>query len=42
MLRPSTRTHSFGRFALEWWGRPGDRDAITQAIRAALHARDRV
>lgn len=25
-----------GRFALEWWGRPGDRDAITQAIRAAV------
>jgi len=33
---------AFGRFALEWWGRPGDRDAVTQAIRAALHARDRV
>jgi len=33
---------AFGRFALEWWGRPGDRDAITQAIRAALHAGDRV
>ncbi len=25
-----------GRFALEWWGRPGDRDAITKSIRAAL------
>ncbi len=33
---------AFGRFALEWWGRPGDREAITQAIRAALHAGDRV
>ncbi|HVH66240.1 MAG TPA: hypothetical protein VM716_00075 [Gemmatimonadales bacterium] len=27
---------AFGRFALEWWGRPGDRDAISSAIRAAL------
>jgi hypothetical protein len=27
---------ALGRFALEWWGRPGDRDAITTAIRAAL------
>lgn len=27
---------ALGRFALEWWGRPGDRDAITAAIRAAL------
>ena len=26
---------AFGRFALEWWGRPGDVDAISQAIRAA-------
>lgn len=25
-----------GRFALEWWGRPGDRDAITRSIRAAV------
>lgn len=33
---------AFGRFALEWWGRPGDRDAITQAIRAALHTGERV
>ncbi|HLB81932.1 MAG TPA: hypothetical protein VJJ54_02485 [Gemmatimonadales bacterium] len=33
---------AFGRFGLEWWGRPGDRDAITQAIRAALQARDGV
>ena len=33
---------AFGRFALEWWGRPGDADAIAQAIRAALHAGDRV
>lgn len=29
---------ALGRFALEWWGRPGDRDAITAAIRAALEA----
>lgn len=29
---------ALGRFALEWWGRPGDRDAITAAIRAALGA----
>jgi hypothetical protein len=27
---------AFGRFALEWWGRPGDRDAISSAVRAAL------
>jgi hypothetical protein len=27
---------ALGRFALEWWGRPGDRDAVTSAIRAAL------
>ena len=33
---------AFGRFALEWWGRPGDRDAITQAIRAALSTDERV
>lgn len=33
---------AFGRFALEWWGRPGDRDAITRAIRAALYAGERV
>jgi hypothetical protein len=32
---------AFGRFALEWWGRPGDRDAITRAIRAALNVGDR-
>src|SRR5256886_7218958 len=25
-----------GRFALEWWGRPGDVDAVSQAIRAAV------
>jgi hypothetical protein len=29
---------ALGRFALEWWGRPGDRNAITTAIRAALEA----
>ncbi len=29
---------AFGRFALEWWGRPGDRDAIATAIRAAVRA----
>jgi hypothetical protein len=29
---------ALGRFALEWWGRPGDRDAVTTAIRAALEA----
>lgn len=29
---------AFGRFALEWWGRPGDRDAISTAIRAAVRA----
>src|SRR5205823_3764875 len=33
---------AFGRFALEWWGRPGDADAITRAIHAALHPGDRV
>jgi hypothetical protein len=27
---------AFGRFALEWWGRPGDREAIATAIRSAL------
>ena len=27
---------AFGRFALEWWGRPGDVNAISQAIRAAV------
>ncbi len=27
---------ALGRFGLEWWGRPGDRDAITTAIRGAL------
>jgi hypothetical protein len=27
---------AFGRFALEWWGRPGDPEAILTAIRAAL------
>jgi hypothetical protein len=27
---------AFGRFALEWWGRPGDVDAISTAIRAAV------
>jgi hypothetical protein len=30
---------AFGRFALEWWGRPGDREAISTAIRAAVQAR---
>lgn len=30
---------AFGRFALEWWGRPGDREAIASAIRGALQAR---
>jgi hypothetical protein len=30
---------ALGRFALEWWGRPADRDAITAAIRAAVEAR---
>ncbi|HYL21185.1 MAG TPA: hypothetical protein VEU74_05465 [Gemmatimonadales bacterium] len=29
---------AFGRFALEWWGRPGDVDAISTAIRAAVQA----
>ena len=28
-----------GRFALEWWGRPGDAEAIAQAIRTALEPR---
>jgi hypothetical protein len=32
---------ALGRFALEWWGRPGDRDAIASAIRAALEGADR-
>jgi hypothetical protein len=27
---------AFGRFALEWWGRPGDVDAVSQAIRTAV------
>lgn len=27
---------AFGRFALEWWGRPGDREAISTAIRGAV------
>ena len=27
---------AFGRFALEWWGRPGDVGAISQAIRTAV------
>src|SRR5438128_261684 len=27
---------AFGRFALEWWGRPGDVDAVSKAIRAAV------
>lgn len=27
---------AFGRFALEWWGRPGDVAAVSQAIRAAV------
>ena len=27
---------AFGRFALEWWGRPGDVNAISQAIRTAV------
>ncbi|HEX4628668.1 MAG TPA: hypothetical protein VH137_07750 [Gemmatimonadales bacterium] len=29
---------ALGRFALEWWGRPGDRDAISRAIRTALRS----
>ena len=29
---------AFGRFALEWWGRPGDVDAISTAIRTAVQA----
>jgi hypothetical protein len=27
---------AFGRFALEWWGRPGDVDAVSQAIHTAV------
>lgn len=27
---------AFGRFALEWWGRPGDVGAVSEAIRAAV------
>jgi len=27
---------AFGRFALEWWGRPGDVDAVSKAIRGAV------
>jgi hypothetical protein len=27
---------AFGRFALEWWGRPGDVAAVSQAIRTAV------
>jgi len=27
---------ALGRFALEWWGRPGDVDAVSQAIRTAV------
>jgi hypothetical protein len=27
---------AFGRFALEWWGRPGDIEAVSQATRAAV------
>lgn len=27
---------AFGRFALEWWGRPGDVEAISTAIRSAV------
>lgn len=27
---------AFSRFALEWWGRPGDVEAVSQAIRAAV------
>src|SRR5881396_3495190 len=27
---------AFGRFALEWWGRPGDVEAVSQAIRASV------
>lgn len=29
---------AFSRFALEWWGRPGDVDAVSQAIRTAVQA----
>jgi hypothetical protein len=29
---------ALGRFALEWWGRPGDREAISTAIRGAVRA----
>lgn len=27
---------AFSRFALEWWGRPGDVEAVSQAIRGAV------
>jgi hypothetical protein len=27
---------AFGRFALEWWGRPGDVEAVSQAVRTAV------
>ena len=27
---------AFSRFALEWWGRPGDVEAVSQAIREAV------
>ena len=29
---------ALGRFALEWWGRPGDVDAISTAVRTAVRA----
>jgi len=29
---------AFGRFALEWWGRPGDVGAVSQGIRAAVQS----
>jgi len=29
---------AFGRFALEWWGRPGDVNAVSQGIRAAVQS----
>jgi hypothetical protein len=29
---------AIGRFALEWWGRPGDVEAVSQAIRAAVRS----
>ena len=32
---------AFGRFALEWWGRPGDVDAISTAIRTSVQAPER-